>query len=99
MDLNNLIIWVSLWLVLWFILWFMSWTFMKCKYDFKMEKVLWLILFMVWLWMHVYWFYFAIDVPIVFDVVWAGSAGMMLWLKANDKFTENIINKIRNNEK
>lgn len=95
MDGNeSLILWILVGIIIWFILWFISWFIIKNKVDVKIEKVLGFIFFIVWVWMHLYGFLHSMEIPMVFDVVGAGSAGMMLWIKTSEKFTEVLLSKI-----
>lgn len=81
-------------IVIGFTIWFMLWIFTEKKTTLSIEKILWLFLFLIWVAMHIYGFIKSLDIPTIFDVVGAGSAGAMLGLKASDEFTRKILSKI-----
>lgn len=91
---ETLILGILVWLLIWFILGFFTGVIVKSKTEIELEKILWVIFFIIWVIMHIYWFVKQMDIPMMFDIVGAGSAGAMLWLKTSEKFTEAILTKL-----
>lgn len=80
--------------LIWFIIWYSIWFLVCKKILISIERTLWIFLFFVRVAMIVYWFFNHIEVPIIFDIISAGSAAAMLWIKVNEKFVDVIIEKI-----
>ena len=90
----------AIWIWIWFIIWFLSWIvtgfiFWKIvdKKEIKYEKVVWTILCIIWVWAHLYWFYLDKSVPMLFDIVWASSTGMILWISISDNVLDAILKR------
>jgi len=91
---ENLLIWILIWVIIWFIIWFIVWVITNKKITLKRQEVFWSVFFVVWLLMHIYWFINKLDVPLMFDIVWASSAWMILWIEVSKEFTESLLSKI-----
>jgi len=81
-------------ILLWFIIWFIVWVITNKKITLKRQEVFWSVFFIVWLWMHLYWFLNWLEVPMIFDIVWSGSAAVILWIEVSKEFTESLLSKI-----
>jgi hypothetical protein len=91
---ENLLIWILIWILIWFIIWFIVWVITNKKITLKRQEIFWSIFFIVWLWMHLYWFMHKLDVPMIFDIVGAWSAWAILWLEVSEWFTKALLSKI-----
>lgn len=91
---ENIILWIFVWAIIWFILWFVIWFITSKKITVKKQEIFWSIFFIIWIGMHLHWFLHNLEVPLIFDIVWAGSAGAVLWLEVSEQFTKALLSKI-----
>jgi len=91
---ETILLWMTIWATSWFIAWFIVWFITCKKTTIKRQEIFWSIFFVIWICMHIYWFIYELSVPFVFDIVWAWSAGMVLWLEVSEQFTKALLSKI-----
>jgi hypothetical protein len=91
---ETLIVWILIWIIIWFMIWFVIWVITNKQINLKRQEVFWSIFFLVWLWMHLYWFLNKLEVPLIFDVVGASSAWMILWVEVSKEFASSLLSKI-----
>ena len=95
---------ISTEIILWFSIGFIIGFFFGCIFQIILskriiviEKIINIIIVLVWISLHIYWFINNIKISMLFNIMWFISVWHLLWFKTSDyDFISNFISKLKN---